>query len=136
MDATEKAKWTEEAAKDKERFNKENAAYQAKKLPESLKADNADPVEARETSNKVEEASGSDMDASHMFETMEAALMQSGVLEEKVKDEEISEKKMVKARPRVTKVAKGKSKVLALKETVGNSGNVTQTSSVARNSGE
>ena len=30
MDATEKAKWIEEAAKDKERFNRENAAYIAK----------------------------------------------------------------------------------------------------------
>ena len=30
MDATEKAKWIEEAAKDKERFNRENAAYLAK----------------------------------------------------------------------------------------------------------
>merc|ERR1719495_2079787 len=30
VDATEKAKWIEEAAKDKERFNKENAAYLAK----------------------------------------------------------------------------------------------------------
>jgi len=30
VDATEKAKWIEEAAKDKERFNRENAAYLAK----------------------------------------------------------------------------------------------------------
>ena len=112
MDATEKAKWTEEAARDKERFNEENAAYLAKKQPESFKADDATPVEMRETANKVEEASGNDMDASHMLETMEEALVKSEVVEEKVKEgafvkseevkEEIPEKKIVKARPSAT----------------------------------
>jgi len=52
MDATEKAKWTEEAAKDKERFNEENAAYLAKKRQaESIKADDANSVGWRETSS-------------------------------------------------------------------------------------
>ena len=143
MDATEKSKWTEEAAKDKERFNEENAAYLAKKQPESLKADDAAPVEMRETANKVEEASGNDMDASHMLETMEEALVKSEVVEEKVKEEafvkseevkeEIPEKKIVKARPRgsLTKEVKGKTsgRGKVLKETV------AQTSSVACSSG-
>ena len=143
MDAAEKAKWTEEAAKDKERFNEENAAYLAKKQPESLKADDAAPVEMRETANKVEEASGNDMDASHMLETMEEALVKSEVVEEKVKEEafvkseevkeEIPEKKIVKARPRgsLTKEVKGKTsgRGKVLKETV------AQTSSVACSSG-
>ena len=144
MDATEKAKWTEEAAADKERFAKENAAYLAKKQPESLEAaDNVNPGEARETANKVEDedASGSDMDmdASHIHETMEAALVQSEVMKENVKEVDVSEKNVVKARTSVTKVSKGKpsgkSKVLALKEAVGNTGNVAQTSSVACSSG-
>ena len=52
MDAAEKAKWTEEAAKDKERFNEENAAYLAKKRQaESIKADDANSVGWRETSS-------------------------------------------------------------------------------------
>ena len=142
MDATEKAKWTEEAAADKERFAKENAAYLAKKQPESLKAaDNVNPGEARETANKVEDedASGSDMGASHMFETMEAALVQSEATKENVREVDVFEKKVVKARARVANVAKGKpsgkSKVLALKEAVSNTGNVAQTSSVACSSG-
>ena len=91
MDVTEKEKWTEEAAKDKERFNKENTAYLAKK---SLKADDVTLVEMRETcdvtlvemretSNKVEEASESDKDASHMLKAMEEALVKSEVVEEK-----------------------------------------------------
>ena len=147
MDATEKSKWTEEAAKDKERFNEENAAYLAKKQPESFKADDATPVEMRETANKVEEASGSDMDASHMLETMEEVLVKSEVVEEKVKEEalvksevqeervkeQVSEKKIVKARPRssLTKEVKGKTsgRGKVLKETV------AQTSSVACSSG-
>merc|ERR1719222_1642880 len=147
MDATEKAKWTEEAAKDKERFNEENAAYLAKKQPENLKADDATLVEMSEIANKVEEASGSDMDASHMLETMEEVLVKSEVVEEKVKEEalvksevqeervkeEVSEKKIVKARPKssLTKEVKGKTsgRGKALKETV------AQTSSVACSSG-
>ena len=54
MDQTARSKWTEEAAKDKERFNQENAAYLAKKQSESLKVDIASPGEMRETGNKVE----------------------------------------------------------------------------------
>ena len=95
MDATEKAKWTEEAAADKERFAKENAAYLAKKQPESLEAaDNVNPGEARKTANKVEDASGSDMDmdASHIHETMEAALVQSEEATEARGREEASKK--------------------------------------------
>ena len=106
MDAIEKSKWTEEAAKDKERFNKENAAYLAKKQPESIKADDAKPVGRIQTSSKVDEASGSDMDASIMLETtdteeapmqsevMEKPLMLSEVTEEEVK-EDVTEKKIL-----------------------------------------
>ena len=135
MDATEKAKWVEEAAKDKERFNKENAAYLAKKQPESLKADDANLGEVGETSIKSEEVSGSDMDASHMFETIEAALVKSEVVEEEVKME-VSEKTIVKAKPKVNmgNGVKGKTsrkvKVPTSKETSGNSGNVAATSGV------
>merc|ERR1719370_972752 len=110
MNATEKAKWIEEAAKDKERLNKENAVYLAKRHPESLKADGTNSVDDRETSNKVEEVCGSDLEASHKLESMEAALVKSEVVEEKVK-EEVSEEKTVKARPKVGNVgnkAKGK----------------------------
>ena len=121
MDTTEKAKWVEEAAKDKERFNKENAVYQAKKHPESLKAGEAIPGSEGEISNKVEEVSGSDLDTSHMFETMEDALIKSEVVEEKVK-QEVAEKKSVQARLKVNvgngaKIKTGdKVKVLASKQ--------------------
>ena len=130
MDATGKAKWTEEAAKDKERFNRENAAFLANKQTESLKADYASPGEVKETSNKVEdeEASGGDMDASH---TKEQALAKSEVVGEKL---EVSEKKLERARPKssLRNEAKGKprGKVLASKESV------DQTSSVANSAGE
>jgi len=137
MDATEKAKWIEEAAKDKERFNKENAVYLAKKQPESLKAGDASPGNEGEISNKAEEVSGSDLDASHMFETMEAALVKSEVGEEKVK-QEVTEKKSVQARSKVNvgNVARRKSggKVKAVKETGGNSGNVAGNPDIASSS--
>ena len=137
MDATEKAKWIEEAAKDKERFNKENAVYLANKHPESFKADCSNPGEVRETSVKIEEVSGSDLDASHMFETMEAALVKSEDVEKKLK-QEVSEKKTVQARPNmnVENGARHKTggKVKAVKGKSGNSGNVAQTSGVACNS--
>ena len=90
MDATGRAKWTEEAAKDKERFNQENAAYLANQQTESLKADDACPGEVRETSNKVEdeEVSGGNMDATHTLDTMDElpqeALAESEVMGEKV----------------------------------------------------
>ena len=136
MDATEKAKWVEEAAKDKERFNKENAAYLAMKQPESVKADDVNLGEVGETSNKAEEVSGSAMDASHMFETIEAApLVKSEVVEEEVKME-VSEKTTVKARSKVNmgNGVKGKTsrkvKVPTSKETTGNSGNLAATSGV------
>ena len=98
MDAIEKSKWTEEAAKDKERFNKENAAYLAKKQPESIKADDAKPVGRIQTSSKIDEASGSDMDASIMLETMdrdtEEAPMQSEVMEKPLMLSEVTEEEV------------------------------------------
>ena len=113
MDAIEKSKWTEEAAKDKERFNKENAAYLAKKQSESIKADDAKakPVGRIQTSSKIDEASGSDMDASIMLETMdrdtEEAPMQSEVMEKplmlsEVTEEEVKEDVTEKKIPEVT----------------------------------
>ena len=133
MGQTGRAKWTEEAAKDKERFNQENAAYLAKKQTESLKVDIASPGEMRETSNKVEdeEASGGDMDAGDTLKTMEELPQEALAESEKV---EVSEKKLERERLRssLRKEAKGKprSKVLALK------GSVEQTSSVASSVGE
>ena len=59
MDATEKAKWTEEAAKDKERFSKENAAYMAEKNPtpvvvdETIQPDDNAPETGKETLEKI-----------------------------------------------------------------------------------
>ena len=66
MDATAREKWTEEAAKDKERFDRETAAYLAKKQSEGPKADDASTDAMRDTSIKVEKASVGGMDASYM----------------------------------------------------------------------
>ena len=59
MDATEKAEWTEEAAKEKERFSKENAAYMAEKNPtpvvvdETIQPDDNAPATGTETLEKI-----------------------------------------------------------------------------------
>ena len=148
MDATEKAKWTEEAAKDKERFSKENAAYMAEKNPtpvvvdETIQPDDNAPATGKETlekivaivetvATKVEDAAGSVMESRDTAEMKQADAMEVEASEVQERHE-VSSKKSTEERSNLKvgampKESKGKSgikskKVATVKEQGGSSG--------------
>ena len=114
MDATEKAKWTEEAAKDKERFSKENAAYMAEKNPtpvvvdETIQPDDNAPATGKETLEKIvaiaetveqliEDAVGSVMESRDTAEMKQADAMEVEASEVQERHE-VSSKKCTEER--------------------------------------
>ena len=147
MDATEKAKWTEEAAKDKERFSKENAAYMAEKNPtpvvdETIQPDDNAPATEEETlekivaivetvATKVEDAAGSVMESRDTAEMKQADAMEVEASEVQERHE-VSSMKCTEERSNLKvgampKESKGKSgikskKVATVKEQGGSSG--------------
>ena len=136
MDATEKAKWTEEAAKDKERFSKENAAYMAEKNPtpvvvdETIQPDDNAPATGKETLEKIvaiaetveqliEDAVGSVMESRDTAEMKQADAMEDEASEVQERHE-VSSKKSTEERSNLKvgalpKESKGKSGIKSKK---------------------
>ena len=136
MDATEKAKWTEEAAKEKERFSKENAAYMAVKNPtpvvvdETIQPDDNAPATGKETLEKIvsiaetveqliEDAVGSVMVSRDTAEMKQADAMEDEASEVQERHE-VSSKKSTEERSNLKvgalpKESKGKSGIKSKK---------------------